>query len=170
MKWRSDPLNCGYVAGSITPSAGNFGFISLYNNDNLGRLLVIWDIGRGNTTGTFAGYQVLNKQQGSNAVNASALVTNQAAPQGQLTTGSANALPTINLQHGMGSNTTAWYHDLPFLILANGWSVSVWNPTAAAKIEAGFMFEFVDMATIMNVYAPPTLQIPKVITLTVETE
>lgn len=169
MKWRSNPLNCGYVAGSITLAAGNFGFISLYNNDKQGLLMCIWDIGRGATTGLFAGYQVLDKQQGSNPVTPSPLVTNQGVPSGQLTTGSAGAVPTISAMHGLASNTTAWYHDLPFLILANGWSVSVWNPTSAAKTEAGFMYELVDMATVMDAYAPPTLQIPKIITLTVET-
>lgn len=169
-KWRPDLSNCAYSAAAVAASAGNFGFISLFNSDTLGRYYAVWDIGRGAAFPTTVGLEVLNKQQGAPLGTVNAVVTNQGAPQGSLSGGVFGALPAMNLMNGYTSTGPGWLHDFPIIVLAAGWSLTAWGTTANQAIDVGFWYEAIDAAALMDIAPAPRLTIPKVITLTVESE
>lgn len=169
MSRRINLLNCGYAAGAAAAGgAGTFSFVSLFNNDNLGRYLAVWDVGRLSLETVNTGYLIQNKQIGSSAVTPSPLVTNQPTPTGQLTTGAAAALPTMSMLNSMQEPGNVWAHDFPLVVLAQGWSITIYHGTANIAFVASFIFELLDAADLMGIEPPRPLVLPSTITLQLE--
>lgn len=169
-RYRIDLLSAGYVAGSAAAVAAQFGFVSLFNNDALGRYLAVMDVGRALLETVQTGFLVQNKQIGAGAVNPSPLVTTATPPPGQLTTGTVAALPTFNLLNGVVEQGNQWPHDYPLVVLASGWSITLYAPIVNVVWQAGFLFEVLEPAALQAVDEHPKLVLPTKITLNVEAD
>lgn len=165
-------FNCAYAVAAITPTAGQFPFVSLFNNSNVGFYLAVREMGvRNNSlTPVQSGYTIQKGQQGSNPVTTNPVVTSQAAPQGVVTSGSIAALPTFGWVPQLPGTGPAWIHPWPIIVLAQGWSMTAYAAVVTNLWTFGFWWELVDTDTLMGVKPPPRLEIPKVITLTVESD
>lgn len=167
---RLNLLNCAYQTGRATSVAGQFSFVSLYNNDALGRLFAVYDVGKGGFGIVFGGLAVGQGQVGSSPVNALPVVSGERNPPGQVTTGSAAATDTITLVSGVNTSGFLWEHDFPVVVLRQGFHLTVWGSVVGNIVQAGFWWEMLDSADLIAIEPPTKLEIPKVIKLTLEAE
>lgn len=172
MGYKVNPLDCAYALGAITPTAGQFPFVALYNNDNLGKYIAVHDVAirGGGLAGLVAGGVIRSSSVGANDVTPSPVVTNAATPQGVLRTGSIAALPAFNIENGFGGSAPSWPHEYPLLVLAPGWSLAIYAAAVSNLFTLSFWWQSIDAAGLMGVEPAPKLEIPKVLKLTVETE
>lgn len=170
MSYKVDPLRCAYCGTLGAAVALKLSAVSLYNNDNLGRVFAVHDIGRGPDTNNVSGFSVLRGQFGINPVNASPVVTGQGQPTGICTDATNTPTDTLTLWNGNGNTTPQWNHDFPLIVLQAGWRLTAWGATINTAVHFGFWYQILQMSELMGMEPQPTLVIPKVVKLTVETE
>jgi hypothetical protein len=170
VKWPRNYLNCAYNSATAVAVAGAISHVTLFNNDNLGRVIAVHDVGRGGASVQLSGFFIQQGSIGSLQSPSQAVVSGEALVFGQLFKGSAIAADSPLMLNGVGLNTVLWAHDYPIAIVRQGFRFTAWGPAANTTITVGFWWEVLTEADLRGMEPAPTLVIPKVLKLSVETE
>jgi hypothetical protein len=164
-----DPQRCAYGAADSLGVALKLSFVTLFNNDALGRVFAIHDIGRGINTQAIAFLTIQKGSLGSSPLNCSPVVADNPQPPGQILTGAgASELPELN--NGVGNSAPTWFHEFPIAIIPAGYRITAYGGTVNMGFSCGFWFQVLDRSQLAPLDQPLQLAIPKVLKLTVETE
>lgn len=127
----------GYASQAAV--AAQNGFVALFNNDRLGRMIAVLDFEGHPVTNNPLIVAVVKGTIGTLASAGLSYIAGEYAPSGQIFSGTAAALPaapTVNILSAQPLD--AWNHDFPASILPQGYTLAVYDKVVNEIIEVSF--------------------------------
>lgn len=133
----------GYASQAAV--AAQNGFVALYNNDRIGRMIAVLDFEGHPTTNNPLIVSVVRGTLGALASSGLSYIPGEYAPSGQIYSGTAAALPAANTVNIVSSQALdAWNHEFPASILPQGYSLAIYDKVVNEIIEVSFTWAILE--------------------------
>ena len=127
----------GYASQAAV--AAQNGFVALYNNDRIGRMLAVLDFEGHPTTNNPLLLTVVAGKLGALVSNGLPYIASDTLQSGQIFSGTSAALPAANTVNTLSAQPlNAWNHDFPAAVLPVGYTLAVYDKVVNEIIEVSF--------------------------------